>query len=239
MHRSLEELAESPVSGARVWLAELTRLTSAELRELQAALAPGEAARADRFHFEKDRQRFIAARGLLRFLLGEELGQNPAELVFAQGEHGKPRLVNADETMPALDFNVSHSAGWAMIALAYGRRVGIDLEAGERLEPDDGNLSALAARIMSAGELEFWRALPDAPARRAGFLRAWTRKEAYSKAIGKGFSADFAQVEIALDATDSCLFTGRGGLTSRWLIRDLAAPLNFHAALAIEQRVAE
>ena len=74
-----------------VWQAALDREENF-LRQAEATLSPEEKARADRFHFANDRNRFVVARGLLRELLGRYLQQAPAALEFSYGQHGKPAL---------------------------------------------------------------------------------------------------------------------------------------------------
>src|ERR1700722_10873160 len=74
-----------------VWQASLDRAIDAVGR-LEPALSPDEKARADRFHFMNDRNRFVVARGVLRELLGRYLQQNPESLAFSYGPHGKPSL---------------------------------------------------------------------------------------------------------------------------------------------------
>jgi 4'-phosphopantetheinyl transferase len=218
------------VGGVRIWRAHLDSTPAADLEELGALLDSAEHVRAARFHFERDRRHYVGTRGLLRSLLGAELDKNPSTLVFEYGSRGKPAIVAG----------ISHSSGWAMFALAWDREVGIDLECGSRLERDDNSLSELAARILSAGEFAIWRALPDDAPRRAAFLRAWTRKEAYAKATGQGVFDELNRVEVALDAaapkpTLTLRAASAEGRTRDWTIHDLSAPDGFAAALAIEQ----
>lgn len=240
MHPRLQEIAESPIEGVRVWLSELDVLSDAELPELRAHLNPAERARAERFHFEHDRRHYSATRGLLRSLLSEMIGRSAAEIEFTYGEHGKPAIA----AHPSIHFNVSHSAGWAMFAVSRERAVGIDLESAARLEPNETKLAELAARVLSAGELAGWRGLPDAEARRLGFLRAWTRKEAYLKARGRGVFDHLAEIELALDADRPAKVLrfspakAKDSLTNSWVLHDLAAPAGFAAALAIEESAA-
>src|SRR5512132_2469878 len=87
-------------------------------------LSPDERDRAAAFRFERDRWRYLVARGLLRTVLGERLDEDPGRISFAYGERGKPRL--AGET--GLRFNVSHSHGVVAIALCEGRELGVDVE---------------------------------------------------------------------------------------------------------------
>src|SRR5450432_266810 len=128
MHPRLLESPDSPLSGVRFWTAQIESLSVTEVEALSAHLDSAERARATRFHFERDRQSYVATRGLLRCLLGAMLHEEASKLVFEYGERGKPALALAAQHGPTIRFNVSHSAGWAMFAVAYGFNVGIDLE---------------------------------------------------------------------------------------------------------------
>jgi 4'-phosphopantetheinyl transferase len=234
MFSPLLQSLDTPVRGVQIWMAHLESLSPAELGALNASLDSTERARAARFHFERDRRHYVAARGLLRHLLGAALKKPGSALVFEYGTHGKPAIATAFWQGRKPCFNLSHSAGWAMFALAWDRDVGIDLEAAARLNRDINGLPELAARILSARELAIWHALPDAAAREIAFLRAWTRKEAYAKATGEGLFDELGGIEVALDAA-----TPKSSLTIRsphgWTLHDLPAPEGFAAALAIEQ----
>jgi 4'-phosphopantetheinyl transferase len=212
-----------------------------ELEELTALLDAGEQARAARFHFERDRRHYGACRGLLRGLLGAALDTPASALMFEQGVHGKPAIPAAFLQGRRLHFNLSHSAGWAMFALSRDSEVGIDLESTHRLKRDDDGLAGLAARVLSVRERVIWQALPDTE-RDAAFLRAWTRKEAYAKATGRGLLDDLLQTDVALDAaapkSSLLLRSSREGEDARgWVLHDLPAPEGFAAALAVEQKV--
>jgi len=146
---------------------------------LARTLSPDECARAGRFRRARDRDRFIAGRGLLRVLLGDVLGRSPSSLRFHYNAHGKPALEGT-----TLAFNLSHSDGAALFALAWGRAVGVDIE---RIRPDI-TPEALAGRYLSAGEAARLSALPP-ESRAEAFTRAWVRQEAYLKALGVGLAA--------------------------------------------------
>ena len=90
-----------------VWRAALDR-DDPEVERLWAALTPDERERAQRFHFDRDRRRFVVARGVLREILGRRLALAPAMIRFAYNEYGKPSL---REDAGGLRFNASHSAG--------------------------------------------------------------------------------------------------------------------------------
>src|SRR5271163_2031526 len=77
-----------------VWRASLST-DELTLRNLESTLAGEERARAARFIFERDRDRYIAARGILRDLLGQYLRCAPRSIEFVYGPHGKPAVASA------------------------------------------------------------------------------------------------------------------------------------------------
>lgn len=222
----------------QIWQTPLDSLTAAEVQRLSRVLTPSERERAARFHFARDRNHYVACRGLLRELLASALKRPAAALVLDYGAHGKPEIApEAGGRRPR--FNLSHSEGWAMFAFAWDREVGIDLESGTRLDPDENNLAALARRILSERELAVWQGLPDPGVRRAAFLRAWTRKEAFAKGTGKGVLEQWERIELVLDAAapnPSLVVRPQTGEPGGWVVHDLAAPPGFAAALAIKQK---
>ena len=238
MHPSLRESADFPLVGVKSWTAHLDGLTAAELKELTAQLDSAEHARAAKFRFDADRKHYAATRALLRSLIGDALRISPSGVTFEYGAQGKPALARECGGESNLQFNVSHSGGWAMFALASNRQVGIDLESAARLDHDDNELARLAVRVLSARELAIWQTLSSTARRRAAFLRAWVRKEACAKAMGRGIFTALENIEVALDATApqpslTIAATNRSGLTSDCVLHDLAAPEGFAAALAV------
>src|SRR5215211_4409844 len=105
-----------------VWRASL-RLPVNVLNKLENTLSEDERERAAQFHFPADRDRFIAAHGCLRDVLGRYLHCRPDEFTFSANQYGKPALCNRQ-----LEFNLSHSGDFALIAITRDRRVGIDVE---------------------------------------------------------------------------------------------------------------
>jgi 4'-phosphopantetheinyl transferase len=158
--------------------AEIDVIGGESLAEL---LSTEEQARAQRLLFNRNRRQFIATRGLLRRLLGERLGVDPARIEFAYDEHGKPRLAAPDS---GLRFNVSHSDGLAAFAFCEGREVGVDVEAMR----DDLAAERIARRYLPAEAAD--RIDRSAGADRVReFFRAWVRQEAYAKGRGEGLRA--------------------------------------------------
>jgi len=105
-----------------VWCAGLD-LDAETMRACRAVLSPDEQARAARFVFERDRTRFVAARGTLRFLLGQYVNCAPQDLAFVYGAQGKPALPDSG----GLAFNLSHSQGLGVWAFGCDRALGVDV----------------------------------------------------------------------------------------------------------------
>src|SRR5580704_8548867 len=109
-----------------VWRATLA-VDSEMLQSLGNTLTGDERARAERFIFPQDRDRFIAARGILRDLLGRYLQCAPRKIEFSYGPRGKPAISSGESRHP-LRFNLSHSHGLALIGIGSEREIGIDVE---------------------------------------------------------------------------------------------------------------
>lgn len=162
---------------------------------LRSVLSTDERTRADRFHFDRHRRRFIVGRAVLRHLLATATGSAPEQVAFDYGEHGKPALRGND----ALPFNLSNSSDLAAVAIGGSQPLGVDVE---KIRPmDDGK--AIAERFFSATEVAAFERLAHDD-RDTGFFRCWTRKEAYIKAIGDGLTMPLDRFDVALAADEPC-----------------------------------
>jgi 4'-phosphopantetheinyl transferase len=189
--------------------------------------------RSARFQFERDQQRFIVARGALRDLLGRYLHTQPSQLRFTCNEFGKPDL--SPEFGNRLKFNLSHSAGLALIAIATASNVGVDLEY-IRAQSDYADI---ARRFFSAAEVEYLMALPSHLYTEA-FFSCWTKKEAYLKACGEGLATplnsfsvppttDPAHTPVDLHVVSRDIVPAK-----RWSLFTLRPAPGYAGALAIE-----
>ena len=195
-------------------------------------LSDDESARARRFRFERDCDRFVIRRAFLRSILGSYLDADPRRLEFHYGEARKPYLAEHGGSGD-LRFNQSESAGLALFAFALGLEVGVDVEKTRDVKADD-----LAQRFFAPAEVQALRAMPEAD-RLPGFFRCWTRKEAYVKAHGAGLSMplDSFEVSLAWGDQDALLSSrGEGGDAGRWTMRDVAIDPAYAAALCAEGR---
>lgn len=196
----------------------------------ESFLSPDELTRANRFHFIKDRNHFVVARGLLRNLLAAYLGVNCAELRFSYGAQGKPFLLLDSQTQ--INFNVSHSHGRAAFAFSRGRELGVDLE----YVKDDFDAGLVAKRFFSRAEVLALRTVP-ADLRNQAFFNCWTRKEAYIKARGEGLSMPLDQFDVTLrpDEPAALLNNYREEReVSRWSMQSIPAPAGYAGALVVE-----
>lgn len=213
-----------------VWCASLDELKTC-LQPLARTLSDDERERARRFCFTRDRERFVAARGVLRTILGRYLGMAPEQLQLSYGPHGKPHLASGPDA-GNLQFNLSHSQGLVLCAFARNRRVGVDVEF-VRAMPD---ATQIAARFFSSNEHQVLLALP-ADQRQEAFFNCWTRKEAFIKAIGDGLVLPLDQFDVSLaPGKPAELLQVRGGVgeTSRWFMAALQPAHGYVAGLALE-----
>ncbi|MGE4633775.1 MAG: 4'-phosphopantetheinyl transferase superfamily protein [Arenicellales bacterium] len=196
-------------------------------RDLEKLLNPVEQARVTRFVFDHDQERFAIARGALRTVLGHYLSVPPATIGFNYGPHGKPSVQEC-----TLEFNLSHAADWAYLAISKSAPVGIDVER-LRVPARHGWLD-LARRFFSASEVAELTAMPLDKQTEA-FFACWTRKEAYIKLHGRGLSLPLAQFSVST-APDSqaTLRTSEWlpGDVSRTAMHDLSAPQGYRACVA-------
>jgi 4'-phosphopantetheinyl transferase len=205
---------------------------------LTALLSANEGTRARRFHFERDRRRFVVGRASLRLLLARYLSIPPQRITFAYGEQGKPALAQAHYSKPSgepLRFNLAHSDQLALFAITRTGRIGIDIE---RIKPlDDGEIGQMAERYFAAEEHEVLRGLLP-PARNEAFYTYWTRKEAYIKALGSGLSAplDSFAVSVAPDEPAQLLRIDESAeAAAHWVLYPLSPGAGYVATLAADE----
>lgn len=188
-----------------VFWADLDAAASA-LPRWQALLDGNETARAGRFRFERDRNRYVASHGILRALLARYLDCAPAALRFAIGSHGKPSLSDGD-----LRFNLSHSRHLALFAISRAVTVGCDVEFhDERFLAEN-----IPEHFFSPAEIAELQSLPPSE-RLAAFFAGWTRKEAFIKASGLGLSLPLDSFDVSLaPSTQPILSRGCDGWSAR------------------------
>ena len=204
------------------------------LARLREYLSAEELQRGNRLLDREKRDRFLAGRAILREILAGYLGEEPGSIRLSEGEFGKPHLsdhLDAD----SITFNLSHAGDLLLVAVAAGSEVGVDLEQ-VRLDLADLPYRTMAERYFSPREQEDLFSLP-ASEQIDAFYRCWTRKEAYLKGTGTGFSQPSNGFDMALlPDQPAALLAHRGAPAEvgKWSISDVQVPQGYCAAVAVE-----
>ena len=181
IHDAGLSLLQQLESEVHVWLVTPEAITDTERLACYAAmLSPEERVRQQRFHFEKDRHSFLVSHALVRKVLSSYVDVGPADWQFSTGQHGRPEIA-APEGVPALRFNLTHTAGLTGCLVTLDADCGIDAE----LITERGSLQAIAEKMFAATELVMLKQL-EGRAFREQFFTFWTLREAYCKALGVG-----------------------------------------------------
>lgn len=222
-----ELIASNEVHVWRVFL----DLATFEIDSLSGILSADELERAGRFRFERDQKRFIVAHGMLRQILGQYLGKKPHGLRFEYSSHGKPELAS-EPGYDTLSFNLSHSGAYALYAVTRGRKIGIDIEQVR----DEVTVEQIARRFFSGDEISWLEKIPKEK-RTEVFFQYWTRKEAFLKAMGEGFSFPMEQCDVSLingEVLSPIKFPEDNRKNSNWYGQDLFPGHGYAAAIAVE-----
>ncbi len=214
-----------------VWFCPLVRHEEQRVA-LAALLSRDEQARAARFAFDRDRHRFILSHGLLRAILAGYVGREATQIEFATGAHGKPALSGRSCAAQDIQFSLSHSGAYAVVAVAAGRAVGVDVEVRRK----DVNAPNLAQRFFAAGEAQ-QIIQTHGDAQQQLFYRYWTVKEAYLKGRGVGLSLGLDRFEILFDDGSPLArvrTSDSEALDMNWQMRSLSLADDLSGALAVE-----
>jgi 4'-phosphopantetheinyl transferase len=150
----------------------------------ESVLSQAELARAERFHFEHHRREWCLGRYALRWVLGRYLQIQPSAVQIVTNPFGKPLL----KDHPSLHFNLSHSHGYWLLAVA-NTPVGVDLEWWLRTDLDWKSLSS----AYYSSQEQHTLASSLNPVR--SFFAIWCAKESYLKALGTGIVDNLASLD--------------------------------------------
>ena len=191
-------------------------------------LQKDERARASRFHFRRDRNRFVVSRGALRHILARYLVQPPEGIRLGYTSAGKPFL----RDHPDLHFNLSHAADLALVGVSHDGPLGVDIEGIH----SDSVVSSTSSLVLSSPEHDVLRQL-SGQSRCEQFARFWTRKEAYIKADGRGLQLRLDWIDVAT-SPDRVLLREQGSTRwmscPRWTLRQVPVDPGYAAAVAAE-----
>jgi 4'-phosphopantetheinyl transferase len=216
------------IGDIHVWTARLfddDRTTAG----LQPILDQEERARAAKLSFERDRTRFIQTHGIVRRILASYGDADAAALVFARNRFGKPYL-ESWANGPNLQFSVSHSGDYCLLAVRRDHPIGIDVEKVRDLP----QAIDIAQTYFAPRERRALAALRGT-ARQEGFFVLWTHKEAAVKGLGISLAANLGRAEFDFDRAGGLRFVGWDGdqsVAQSWSILRLDPAPGYVAAVA-------
>jgi 4'-phosphopantetheinyl transferase len=164
-------------SQVHVWQATLKSLNVLP-GDISDFLSPCELERANKLKFPHDQEQFILRHYLLRIILSKYCDCHPCELRFRYNSYEKP-YIDLPE-FNEINFNMSSSDDLIIIGLCRNSDIGIDVEKVHQIQ----DMEQIAQENFSHQELTYFNCETD---KTAAFFNIWTRKEAFIKAIGKGF----------------------------------------------------
>lgn len=181
-----------------LWVCFPQRITEPlVLQRYREFLTEEESTKVSRYKFEHLRHDALITRALVRTVLSKYAELDPREWRFEKGEKDKPEIVNAP--LP-LRFNISHTTGLIVCAVALEYDLGADVE----YIPRNTDVLGITDRFFSQAEIDELFSLPDEAQQRSRFFDYWTLKESYIKAWGGGLSIPLDQFSFHIgEASDA------------------------------------
>lgn len=227
-------MAQIDSSQIHLWLARLGEITDARrLNECRLLLSEDEREKQARFHFERDRHRYLVTRAMVRTVLSEYVDVPAKDWRYAANDYGKPSIAPELTSARGIEFNVSHTDGLVVLGVTRERAIGVDVENVRSRQVDIG----IADRYFAPPEVAALRALPRERQQR-GFLEFWTLKESYIKARGMGLSIPLDRFWFELSTGLPVQFVIDAALidrADRWQIRQLDTGSDYVAAICAER----
>ena len=183
-------------------------------KRMDATLSQEEREKANSFRSTQIRERWVAARGALRYVLAAYVRSKPHSLLLQTGKYGKPFL-----SWPTTNirFNISHTGSLALLAISSQGRVGVDAEFIQLIV----EVEEISRSFFTALEAdEIMSLAPEV--RLAAFFACWTRKEAFVKALGKGLYVPIDQFRVTVRPEEFPRLVSMGWYeSSRWSLADV------------------
>jgi 4'-phosphopantetheinyl transferase len=195
---------------------------------LLGVLSEEERRRADAYVFERDARRFVVSHAVLRLLLSHSTGIAAPDLMLRMAPRSKPTLEGGISR--PIHFSLSRSEERVLIGFA-SHPLGVDIEwLGRSLD-----IETLAMHVLSDRERDAIGRL-DRRYHLEAFLRCWTQKEAYLKAIGEGLNVPPDDVEVSfIPGKEPGLkkLSGNANTAKRWFVKIVVPGDNYVGAVAI------
>lgn len=179
-----------------LWLVRQDDIDQSMIDRYRSIIRHDELGRANSFRFERDRNRYIITRTLVRTVLSRYAPIDPSDWNIKPDKFGRPQISNEDSVAKRLVFNLSHTDGLIVLVVRWDRAVGVDVENILRFDWQEE-----IYQCLSRAEQQELRLLPPA-IRAEQFLRYWTLKESYIKARGKGLSIPLKSFTVSFTANN-------------------------------------
>lgn len=202
------------------------------LREYRTLLSDAEQQQELRFHFARDRRRYLVTRALVRTVLSRYADVAPGEWSFTVNDYGRPLIANAAAAARQISFNVSHTDSLIVLAIARGHAIGVDVEnTRTRAACID-----IADRFFAPAEVSALHALPQARQQHR-FFEYWTLKESYIKARSMGLSIplDHFSFDLLEDDIGISIHPDQGDKPERWRFWQMSLGPGYLGALCAER----
>jgi 4'-phosphopantetheinyl transferase len=217
-------LPETVPYGIEVWLLTLNLHMPLSHRDL-ALLNDEERLQTLRFSRHEDRVRSVKTRAALRRLLSWRIGVAPDELRLVVNPYGKPSLFGDS----GIEFNVSHSGRFALIALSTTGQVGVDIECCDREVDTEGLIEFVFSPLEHRSGMQTTKA----------FFERWVAKESVLKALGLGISEYLQAVSVLPGKGDAYVVAHERPDWARIKAWSIRVPRNYVAAVAWKSRATE
>lgn len=201
------------------------------VQEFKEKLSVEERIKSEKFRFERDRSRFIAARGILRLILGAYLGIVPNEIRFCYEIGGKPRLLSSFAT-DDIQFNLSHSEELALYGFTRGHEVGVDIECIREMS----EMEEIVEQLYSRRYRDLLSTVSPNEKQEI-FFHWWTRKEAFAKGTGSGLTHPvdtFDALPVEGKSAGSVWIMEAGQQGQQWSMWDVSPADGFAGTVLVE-----
>lgn len=195
-----------------------------------ALLNEEEKLRSERFYFSRHSRRFIVARAMMRKILGFYLDVDPKKLEFAYSKHGKPFLSHDNQEV-GIEFNLSHSADLALLAIGKTYPLGVDVE-----QFSERPFADISQKMFSPDEIAALQRMPEHLQCHA-FFKIWAQKEAFIKACGLGLAYPTEEFTVSLDEGPYSLSDPKTGILWKMVSFMPESSTRAHAALCYDPLV--
>jgi len=216
-----------PNNEIHIWRAYLKQPDEV-VSDLSKVLTEAERNQANQYYYISDKTRFICVRSLLKKILGMYLSCSPKDVTIIINAYGKPYLLKKPSD---IEFSVTHSQDLVLYSLVNGKRIGIDVE----YNNPHIDFSQMCIAFLSHREQELYRNTPE-KSQAEFFLKNWTLKEAYVKALGMGHYLPFNKLDISLLELGDSTEKGEAIRKLKWRSYHFTPAYNYIAALVVKEK---